>query len=42
MGVFMLRNSRWSRHFLDLLANEARTAQTSSIRVPCPLYSRAD
>ncbi len=35
MGVFMIRNTRWSRMLLDLLAHRART--THSVQVCCSM-----
>ena len=32
MGVFMIRNTRWSRTLLDLLAHRARTTHSAQVR----------
>ena len=32
LGVFMIRNTRWSRMLLDLLAHRARTSHSSQVR----------
>ena len=31
LGVFMIRNTRWSRMLLDLLAHRARTSHSSQV-----------
>ena len=37
LGVFMIRNTRWSRMLLDLLAHRARTSHSSQVRSAPPM-----
>ena len=32
MGVFMIRNTRWSRSLLDALSHRARTTHSAQVR----------